>query len=213
VLDGGIIQSDFPMNNGTAINGIASQGKVHFKMQFNPNKTKEVSFDGALETDTHVKGHYTEEDTKVDPLPGGTLKLTVIKAELITDRDVVGNMDPYCIIEHSGKKVQTKTHNNGATKPVWGDSFDFKVESMAEEVKFVIMDDDTFKDEALGNVNLKMSDLCKHHGIVSTPFPVSFKGKSEGNLFLESHYTPVLAAGEVDNSSGWGHEGTFEMVK
>ena len=200
------------MNNGTAINGIASQGKVHFKMQFNSNKTKEVSFDGALETDTHVKGHYSEEETKVDPLPGGTLKLTVVKAELITDREAVGNMDPYYIIEHKGNKVQTKIHNNGAVKPVWGDSFEFKVESMAEEVKFVIMDE-TVKDETLGNVDLKMSDLCKRHGFSLTPFPISFKGKSDGNLFLESHYTPVVAAGEVDNSSGWGQEGTFEMVK
>jgi hypothetical protein len=86
---------------------------------------------------------------------------------------------------------------------------------MDDEFKFTLMDDETFKDDMIGEVTgIKLKDLCANFGFDEPKgFNVVQKGKTEGQLFLMATYTPVMPAGEVDESQGWDREGTFEIVK
>jgi len=59
VEEGGIILTESHHNGGaTAINGIIQDGKILFKMQFKNDKTKEVSFEGAFESNDLIVGKY-----------------------------------------------------------------------------------------------------------------------------------------------------------
>ena len=100
---GQIISSDFSMNKGTAINGFFRDGKVLFKMQFSQNKVIENTFQGTLEANnpSHIKGTYKQvKNPDVVIETGGVLKVKVVSANVLEDTDIVGNMDPYVVINY-----------------------------------------------------------------------------------------------------------------
>ena len=89
-------------------------------MQFNHNKTIEATFEGHLETPSHIKGTFKlakVQNAEIDA--GGQLKLTLVSGKILHDTDLIGKMDPYVIFEHKGKKLKSKVHQNGGVLPIW----------------------------------------------------------------------------------------------
>ena len=49
--------------------------------------------------------------------------MTIAKAELIRDTELLGAMSPYCTLTHKGKKLKTKVQSNAGKLPVWNEEF------------------------------------------------------------------------------------------
>ncbi len=173
-------------------------------MQFKHNKGREVSFDGAFIAKNSAEGQYVMEAINgVPAVAGGTLVISIMHAKLLHDKDAIGKMDPYVVIDHNGAIQKTNVHDNGGVDPVWtSQNFEYKVDNMEDEIKFTLMDDETFKDDQIGVVaGLKMKDLCASNGFIDIKgFNVVHKGKTEGQLFIKTKYMPVLPEGEIDES-------------
>jgi Ca2+-dependent lipid-binding protein len=45
--------------------------------------------------------------------------LKVIEAKLLRDTEIIGKMDPFVVLEYSGKKYRTKVHQGGGKHPKW----------------------------------------------------------------------------------------------
>jgi hypothetical protein len=45
--------------------------------------------------------------------------LHVIEAKLLRDTEIIGKMDPFVILEYSGKNYRTKVHLSGGKHPKW----------------------------------------------------------------------------------------------
>jgi len=49
----------------------------------------------------------------------GKLKLTICEAKLTRDTEMLGKMDPYCVITYNGNKLKTATKVEAGKRPVW----------------------------------------------------------------------------------------------
>ena len=56
-------------------------------------------------------------------LGAGILSVTVVKAKLYNNTEMIGNMSPYCTLTFNNVKLKTKVHSSGGTEPEWGDTF------------------------------------------------------------------------------------------
>ena len=75
------------------------------------------------------------------------------------------------------------------------------------------MDEDTFKDDKLGVLNLTMAELCDKFGFQEKTFDLVEGKKNLGKLYLKTKYVPAVDPNEVDDSNNWDATGKFEMVK
>ena len=93
------------------------------------------------------------------------------------------------------------------------ETFEYKVDNMEDDINFTLMDDETFKDDKVGEVTgLKMKDLCASNGFIEAKgFNLVQKGKTEGQLFIITKYTPVMPEGEVDESQIFMKDGAWEI--
>ena len=123
---------------------------------------------------------------------GGLLKIRIVEGRLFRDTETFGKMDPYCVlIFKDGRKLKTKTHNNGGKAPKWSDEFEIKVNDLQEEVKFAIMDEDVTSDDTVGYGMVKLSALCINHG-VNEWFSITFKDKLAGQIFFSTTYVQAV---------------------
>ena len=49
----------------------------------------------------------------------GKIKITIVEADLTRDTELIGKMDPCCILKFKGQKLKTATHKSGGKKPRW----------------------------------------------------------------------------------------------
>lgn len=57
-----------------------------------------------MNSEAHATGKYVSETRNGVPVDvGGNLKLSIIKGQLLHDKDSVGKMDPYVIIDFNAK--------------------------------------------------------------------------------------------------------------
>jgi len=110
----------------------------------------------------------------------------VVEGRMQRDTDI-GKMDPYCIIEYGGHKYKTRVHKKGGKTPVWGDSFEIIVGSMSDELRFKIMDEDTFSDDTVGYGMVKMSSLCANGGVHDW-FSITYDNKIAGQVLFSTKY-------------------------
>lgn len=71
-----------------------------------------------------------------------------INAQLITDKDMFGKSDPYCVIIIGSQKQRTKAHSGGGKQPQWQDTLQFQTQDSLMRVQ--VYDDDWGKDDLLG---------------------------------------------------------------
>ena len=60
----------------------------------------------------------------------GALHITVVEGKLYRNTELFGNMDPFCRLEHRGKKYKTKVIDEGGKNPKWNETFEVPIVSM-----------------------------------------------------------------------------------
>ena len=90
----------------------------------------------------------------------GKLTVRPISARFEKDKDHVGLMDPYVIFRLGDQYFQTVPAVSQGQTPVWNEQFTFNV-SANDKLKIKVMDRDVKKDDFLGKLNLKISDIIQ----------------------------------------------------
>lgn len=85
------------------------------------------------------------------------MKLEVVKADLLRETDTISKMDPYVIIETKDASLKTNVLKEAGKHPVWNHSVDINVESMHDDITFIVNDDDVNKFDEVGRATLKLS--------------------------------------------------------
>jgi serine/threonine-protein phosphatase 2B regulatory subunit len=86
----------------------------------------------------------------MDPTKFGKLIVKCIGAIDLASTSFVGKSDPYCRITVGDQVQQTKVHEGGGKKPVWGDSFTFNISAEKEMVVEVFDKEAVGKDKLIG---------------------------------------------------------------
>merc|ERR1712217_358221 len=129
----------------------------------------------------------------------------VIRANNLEDADGPFNgSDPYAYIDICGDKQQTATVS-GSSNPEWNEELVFEeIVSPANKVmKIAIYDDDTFKDDKIGECTLPLGKL------VATDAPQEFTLVVDDGFFKDATITFVVT---TDGSWGSPEGGSGDLV-
>ena len=84
-------------------------------------------------------------------------------------------MDPFLAIDFKGRLYKTKVLDGAGKHPIWNETFNLPVESMAEEVKIGCYDEDLIVDDLIGETTVTIAKLCSGQGIRDW-IPIHYKG-------------------------------------
>ncbi|KAH0793633.1 C2 domain containing protein [Histomonas meleagridis] len=96
----------------------------------------------------------TESEVK----PQLALHVRVVSAKDLKAADANGKSDPYVIVKLGNEQRKTKPIQN-TLSPVWNEEMHFVPVTPDQEISFQVMDEDILKDDKLGRVVVKLSDL------------------------------------------------------
>ncbi|KAL4295591.1 hypothetical protein GQ457_12G032040 [Hibiscus cannabinus] len=94
----------------------------------------------------------------------GILEVFLVSAKGLENKDFLGNMDPYVIIQYKGQERESSVARGKGSNPKWREKFTFKAEypGSGDDYKLVlkIMDKDTFSsDDFVGQATIYVKDL------------------------------------------------------
>ncbi len=120
----------------------------------------------------------------------GTLRIRAYGALLVTDKDVIGKMDPYAILEVGTQKFKTISAQGMGLNPVWNEEFVFNI-GADEELKITVYDSDLSKDDFLGQYKVKVDQLIQT-GVIDNYFPLTSRvlKSNQGNIHLRIEFVP-----------------------
>lgn len=124
---------------------------------------------------------------------GGLLHINVVQGRLTRDVEAFGKQDPYVKITYLGTKYKTRVHESGGKTPVWNQAFDINIGSISDDIHFEVKDNDTIGATVIGTATIKASSLCFNNGVRDW-FTFEYKGRSIGQILLETKFTPVGGA-------------------
>ena len=88
----------------------------------------------------------------------GVLTIKVMRGTDLKTSGFMGKADPYVKLKIGDQEMTTNVHNNGGKKPVWGDSFDFKVLN-EKEMELQVYDKETVgQDKLIGSTKVVILD-------------------------------------------------------
>lgn len=96
-------------------------------------------------------------------------------------------------IVYQGTKYKTRVHENGGKTPVWNQAFDINIGSISDDIHFEVKDNDTVGATIIGAATIKASALCYNNGVRDW-FTIEYKGRSCGQILLETKLTPAGGA-------------------
>ena len=124
----------------------------------------------------------------------GTLKITVVEANLTRNTETFGKMDPYVKLETRMQKFKTTTINSGGKTPKWtGQTFQIDVKYIGDDLNLSVWDEDVGSDDIVGSAVIKLSSFCAGNG-VDEWFEIQHKGKKSGVVHITSQWTPAGGA-------------------
>jgi Ca2+-dependent lipid-binding protein len=81
----------------------------------------------------------------------GKFIISSIEAELLRDTELVGNMDPYVLIQLDDQKTTTKAKESQGKQCTWSEKIELKVcQGGNSMLKFRIFDRDPVRDDLVG---------------------------------------------------------------
>ncbi|KAK8662427.1 hypothetical protein V6N13_092001 [Hibiscus sabdariffa] len=94
----------------------------------------------------------------------GILEVFLVRAKGLENKDFLGKMDPYVIIQYKGQERESSVARGKGSNPTWREKFTFKAEypGSGDDYKLVlkIMDKDTFSsDDFIGEATIYVKDL------------------------------------------------------
>jgi len=100
----------------------------------------------------------------------GELKITVVEAKGLKNKDDATLSDPYVVVWiDEGHKQRTETQV-GTLSPQWNETFSFKVTPHHKHIYFSVFDSDMGEhdyDNKLGEANMSITEVC-HNGHLDT---------------------------------------------
>uniref|UniRef100_A0A7S3B3S4 C2 domain-containing protein n=1 Tax=Haptolina ericina TaxID=156174 RepID=A0A7S3B3S4_9EUKA len=118
----------------------------------------------------------------------GIAIVRVLRGLDLVAADLNGKSDPYVKLKSGGKKV--KTHIEKATlNPVWNETLQLNVESLAEPISVEVMDHDVIgMNDHLGTASINLSECTPNE---ATLLSLPLEGVSKGSLELEVTWCPL----------------------
>jgi len=111
----------------------------------------------------------------------------VCRGERLKDCDLIGKMDPYCVLTVGAEKFKTKVMKKAGTNPIFNQNFIFNLDGKTDPVMHILcMDEDLVSDDCIGRVDIRLADFCKTH--LEQPFQIVDKGnfkKINGTLVMQ----------------------------
>jgi Ca2+-dependent lipid-binding protein len=83
----------------------------------------------------------------------GTISVTCVNARLTHDTELVGKMDPYCVLTYEKTKVKTKVADNQGKTPSWNEKFNIPL-GVENKIFLEVYDKDLTKDDLVGTTHL-----------------------------------------------------------
>lgn len=111
--------------------------------------------------------------------------LRVLNAELVRDPNLIMKMDPYCVVRTSRAETKTSVSPNAGKHPRWNESFNLDVTG-DNSIYIAIFDQESVgKDNAIAETFINLNQLQDTNGVIARSYPLTYKGKNAGELFVE----------------------------
>ncbi|PIN24021.1 hypothetical protein CDL12_03264 [Handroanthus impetiginosus] len=178
-----------------------NRGQVHLELLYCPLNAESEFYnpfdpDYRLTTVEKVFKHVdgvdsadSRKQTKRDVIIRGVLSVTVISAENLPSKDLIGKSDPF--VELTMKKSEQKKKTrvlNETLNPVWNQTFDFVIEDGLHELLILeVYDHDTFGKDKMGRCIMTLTRAILE-GEFRDSFPID--GTESGKLNLHLKWTP-----------------------
>lgn len=118
----------------------------------------------------------------------GCLLVFLLRGELERDTDVFSKMDPYVIFKLNDQNARSLVKDEAGKNPEWNETFSFRCKE-GDTLFFNVYDKDLKSDDEVGSGHLNVhKDFIDNR--TSYLYPVSYKGKSAGNLALQLTFLP-----------------------
>ena len=106
----------------------------------------------------------------------------------------MGKADPYAKLTIASQSFSTKVHSNGGKKPIWGDSYEFKVQN-EKEVKIEVLDKETVgKDKPIGSCTVSIMDWIQKGSFEGEVEINDSAGKPAGKVTISVKFQRPSAA-------------------
>uniref|UniRef100_A0A7N0UST7 C2 domain-containing protein n=1 Tax=Kalanchoe fedtschenkoi TaxID=63787 RepID=A0A7N0UST7_KALFE len=94
----------------------------------------------------------------------GILEVRLVEAKGLEDKDFLGGMDPYVLIQYRSQEHKSSVAREDGENPVWNEEFSFRIEYPGADdeykLRLKIMDKDTFSaDDFVGEATIYLKDL------------------------------------------------------
>merc|ERR1712002_732413 len=131
----------------------AKESKIDVKSKDEEDVHKDVK----VTSSTDEKAEKKIASEKIDKA-GYKLRVTVVEAVDLINKDKIGKSDPYVIVKFQDQEFRSSTVKNSLS-PKWNFISSFKVSSEeTENIKFDVYDDDFGKDELQGSFSISLAD-------------------------------------------------------
>lgn len=125
----------------------------------------------------------------------------IVRAELTRDKNLLTNMDPYCVIRSNAGEVRTSVAKGMGKNPSWSDSFNINLNGDTS-LYVGIWDKDTFSpDDLIAETTINLMGNLKSNTF-SAWHPLFWKGQNAGQIYVEIFYN---GGGERSQPLGTSH--------
>lgn len=129
----------------------------------------------------------------------GMATLRVVRAEILKDKSLIGNMDCYTTVRTNASTVETNVAMNQGTTPTWNNSFSINL--TGDQIFHIcVMDKSLLKDKLVGETTLNLGTAL-NAGRFAGWTPLYYKGENAGQIYLE------VEAGSCTTAPGSGTSG------
>jgi hypothetical protein len=117
------------------------------------------------------------------------LRVKILGAQLVKDKDIIGKMDPYVILTVGSQKYQTRVANGMGRTPIWNDEFILNV-SPHDVIQLKVYDSDIGIDDFVGETKIPVSQLGQA-GVVDNYFPLQsrFLKRNAGQIHIRFEWS------------------------
>ena len=115
------------------------------------------------------------------------LTVRPVQGKFLKNHDLIGKMDPYCIVYVGDQKVKGKVCKNGGLNPHWNDTLTLQTIENEPNMYLEFKDQDIFIDDLIGICEVDLKSISKEKQIISW-FPVFNKKEKAGEVLLEITY-------------------------
>jgi Ca2+-dependent lipid-binding protein len=119
----------------------------------------------------------------------GKLVIMPLGAKLSRDTELVGKMDPYCVLKIEDRMYRSQVDFKGGKTPMWKDEFRLKIlenESQEKIMKIEVWDKEKImQDDFVGDGVFDLSIVTKASGRTTHKVPIYYKTKQAGEVMFK----------------------------